>query len=428
MRREIVERPQGIARHGRLRRPSVISTALRAVGVVAAVASATALSLGGIAAWSLARTAQPSVTFQAAAPSGVAVHNVPALSAVKGQVNMLVVASDTRTGQGAGFDDAANQAASSGVGNNDTNLLIHINEQHTSMAVVALPRDLMVTVPACANNDGTVLAARTNVMLNTALAEGGTNHGLQCVASTVASLTGVQIDYAAILNFDGVVKMTNAVGGVSVCLATAVTDNNVTPALNLQPGTHVLKGSEAAAFLRTREGVGYGGDTARISNQQVFMSALMRQIVSGGTLSNPARLYSLASTALQSVQKSSTLDVPTMVKIALAVKSIGLSNIVFVQYPSIPDPDEYGRLLADPNGAASLKAALVANKAIQLSPGALGQSARLASPAPHTSAGAAPVATPKATSSPSADSSAVLPNTATGQSAAQQTCTGKGGS
>ncbi|AMM21657.1 hypothetical protein AX769_17785 [Frondihabitans sp. PAMC 28766] len=420
------KRHDGAARHGRLPRRSPAKTALKAIGIAAVVAVVGAASAGGIAAWSLAHSAEPSVAFHAAAPSGAAVHKAPALSAFSGEVNMLVVASDTRTGQGAGFDDAANLRGSSGVGNNDTNLLVHINQQHTSMAVIDLPRDLVVTMPACEDDTGTVEPARTGVMLNTALADGGVNHGLQCVASAVASLTGVQIDYAAMLQFDGVVRMTDAIGGVSVCLATPIVDDNVTPALDLTAGTHVLQGAQAAAFLRTRDSVGYGGDTARISNQQVFMSALMRQIVSSGTLSNPVRLYSLASAALKSVQKSSTLDVPTVVKIALAVKSIGLGNIVFLQYPTVADPADSAHLLADPDGVTILKHALSTNQAIQLSPGSLGQSARLATPAPAATTAPSPASSAPSSTGASSASAAVLPDTSTGQSAAQETCTGKG--
>lgn len=421
-----------VARHGRLRRSRPVIGALKAVGIVAAVALVSTVSVAGIAAWSVVHEAQPSVPFTAIGPSGKAQHKTEQITAYSGEVNMLVVASDTRTGQGAGFDDAANQAASSGVGNNDTNLLIHINEDHTSMAVISLPRDLEVPLPACKNDSGGTTPASSLGMLNTSLGRGGVKMGLQCVATTVASLTGVQIDYAAMVKFDGVVKMTTAVGGVTVCLATPLVDPNTDPPLNIPTaGPHVFKGKEAGAFLRTREGVGFGGDTARISNQQVFMSALMRKIVNGGVLSNPVQLYNLSSTALKSVQKSSSLTAPTLVKIGVAVKSIGLDNIVFFQYPSVDDPADANRLIPDPAGVTALKAALVSNQAITLAPGSLGQSAQLATPSASSSATSAPAApsTPKSSSASKAPApsktAAVLPGTATGQSAAQETCTAK---
>jgi LCP family protein required for cell wall assembly len=414
---------QGVARHGRISRRDRFRRLISNAVIVVAVLIVSGGSIASYAAWSVFHSAAPSVAFSAAPPVGQAVHEAPALTPYSGAVNMLVVASDTRTGQGPGFQDAKNLDGSSGVGHNDTTLLLHINQEHTSMAVIDLPRDLVVPLPACQANDGSPFPAESADMLNNALKNGGYNHGLQCVAAAVAQLTGVQIDYAAMLDFDGVVKMTTAVGGVSVCLATPIHDTDVAPALNLTAGTHVLEGNEAAAFLRTRYGVGFGGDTARISNQQVFMSALARQMTSGGTLSNPVKLYSLASAAVQSIQKSASLNVPTLIKIALATKQIGLGNIVFLQYPSVPDPANADRLLPDPAGVAVLKKALTTNQNIQLSPGSLGQSARLATPAPSTSTTPAPkAAMPSSTSA----AAAVLPSTSTGQSAAQQTCSAKG--
>jgi LCP family protein required for cell wall assembly len=417
----------GIARHAGVTRGDRIRRVVRITAIVAAVLVVAGGSVASYAAWSLFHSAAPSVAFSAAPPSGQAVHKAPALTPFSGAVNMLVVASDTRTGQGAGFQGAANLRGSSGVGHNDTTLLIHINQQHTSMAVIDLPRDLVVPLPACQTNDGSPFPAESADMLNNALGHGGDNHGLQCVAAAVAQLTGVQIDYAAMLDFDGVVKMTTAVGGVSICLATPIHDMDVTPPLDLSAGTHVLAGDQAAAFLRTRYGVGFGGDTARISNQQVFMSALARQLTSSGTLSNPVKLYDLASAAVQSIQKSPSLDVPTLVKIALATKQIGLGHIVFLQYPSVPDPANANRLLPDPAGVAILKQALATNQDIQLSPGSLGQSAVLATPAAGASSSppAAASTSPAPTASASAPS-AVLPSTSTGQSAAQRTCSAKG--
>lgn len=422
----------GGPRHGQLHRVHPLASAAKGIAVVAAVALASTSSIAAIATWKAFDEAAPSIPFTAAAPSGKAAATTPPLTAYEGEVNMLVVASDTRTGQGAGFDDAANQAASSGVGQNDTNLLIHINQSHTSMAVISLPRDLEVPVPACQNDEGGTTPASPQDMLNTALGRGGEKLGLQCVAATVAGLTGVQINYAASVKFDGVVKMTTAVGGVTVCLATPLIDPNTDPPLNItKAGNHTFVGAEAGAFLRTRHGVGFGGDTARISNQQVFMSALMRKIVNGGTLSNPVKLYSLATAALQNVQKSSSLDTGTLVKIATAVKSIGLDNIVFLQYPSLDDPTNPNRLIPDSNGVSALKAALASNQAIQLSPDSLGQSATL-NTTPAASPAASPTAKPSArpsTSNPKtptpSQATAVLPGTATGQNASQETCTAK---
>jgi LCP family protein required for cell wall assembly len=262
-------------------------------------------------------------------------------------------------------------------------------------------------------------------MLNMALYRGG----LSCAVSTIESLTGLTIPFAAGISFDGVTAMSDAIGGVTVCIASPVNDPYTTPALHLAAGEQTLVGPMALSFLRSRHGVGDGSDLGRISNQQVFMSALMRKIVSGGVLANPFQLYPLAKAATSSMVLSDTLTSPTtLVQIALALKDTGLSNMVFLQYPTVTDPSNANRVIPQTSAASVLNAALVADQPVQLS-GAPGRAAVIA---PTTPAAPAPTTAPGATSTPvpspvpttAAPSNAVvLPQSVTGQTAAQQTCT-----
>jgi anionic cell wall polymer biosynthesis LytR-Cps2A-Psr (LCP) family protein len=88
-------------------------------------------------------------------------------------------------------------------------------------------------------------------------------------------------------------------------------------------------------FLRSRHGVGDGSDTTRISNQQLFLSAMMRKIKSEETLTNPLTVYGLAQAATKYMTLSTSLSsLDTMASMAFAVKDIPLKNIVFVTYPS----------------------------------------------------------------------------------------------
>ena len=104
-----------------------------------------------------------------------------------------------------------------------------------------------------------------------------------------------------------------------------------------------------------------------------------------------------------------------MVSIALALKNIGLGNITFVQYPTVPDPAAPGRVIAVQSAASILDAAVAADRPIRLS-GKLGKAAVLD---PTVTATPTPNGTP--TPAPSSDV-VVLPTAVTGQTAAQQTC------
>ena len=94
----------------------------------------------------------------------------------------------------------------------------------------------------------------------------------------------------------GVAGLSEAVGGVEVCVADPIEDEYT--GTFLDAGNHTLSGVAALQFLRTRHGVGDGSDLGRISNQQVFMSALARKLQGEGTLSDPVKLYSIAKAAL----------------------------------------------------------------------------------------------------------------------------------
>jgi LCP family protein required for cell wall assembly len=416
------ERPRGSRRAGTLPLRHAqqgsgmpLLAVVKFLGIALAVVAVSAASVAGVAVWDVASSIKPGIHL-AALPGQTA--PPPTIGAIEGGVNLLLAGTDTRTGQGAGFSSKADLAGSSGAGSNDVTMLLHISQDHKSATIVSFPRDLMVAVPACPRSSGGNYPATSRAIFNSTLSRGG----LSCVVLTVEKMTGLQIPYAALISFDGVIGMSDAVGGVDVCIASAIKDPYT--GLNLAAGTQTIVGSTALAFVRTRHGVADGSDLGRISNQQVFLSALARKVTSGGVLSNPIQLYSLAKTAVSNMQLSDTLTNPTtMVEIGLALKNIGLGNMTFLQYPTAADPVDPNRVVAIASAASVLNAALVADQPIQLT-GTVGRAAvanpnAVASPAPAPSPSGSPAPTAAA---PSGAAAVVLPTTITGQTAAQQTC------
>lgn len=331
-------------------------------------------------------------------PDGTTV-NVGALT---GPANILLVGTDTRTGQqGPGM--STND--SSGAGHNDVTILIHVSPTSNSATVLSIPRDLYVSQPACGSSP-----AVSQARFNTALQRGGLN----CVVATTTALTGLPVQYAAEVSFDGVVAMSDAVGGVPVCLETAIDD----PAsgLQLSAGAHTLQGAQALAFLRTRHGLTTGSDLQRISNQQIFLASLMRTVKSPSVLGNPVKVVDLADAAAQHLTLSTDLaKISTLVSIALAVKDIPLDRIAFVQYPSHPQTIRGQEVtLPDTDGAKALTDAIAADRpvATQTLGGAAVANGGAGSTAPS------PTPAPSSTQAPTV----TLPSDVTGQSAAQQTC------
>ncbi len=400
-------------RHGRLHSSHPVAAIAKVLAAAVAVVAVSSAAVGAFAVYDAVSASGPGIHLAhlAGAPS---VKAAPAVGPIDGEVNLLLAGSDTRTAQ-VGYQTKAELAGSSGAGNNDVTMLLHVSADHSSATVVSFPRDL-VSIPLCGKGI-------SSAMFNSTLAR-----GLSCTVQTVEKMTGLSIPYAAIITFNGVTGMSNAVGGVTVCLATPVKDDYTDPQLNLPAGQQTLVGDTALSFLRSRHGVGDGSDLGRISNQQVFLSALTRKITGEGVLGNPITLYKLANSALSNMHFSDTLNPTTLVSIALALKGIDLHKIVFLQYPTVADTADPNRVVPSTGPAAALVAALKADQPISLT-GKLGRAAvadpTVASPAP---APAAPAPTASGSAAPSvaatpAPTSIALPSAITGQSADQNTCT-----
>jgi anionic cell wall polymer biosynthesis LytR-Cps2A-Psr (LCP) family protein len=127
--------------------------------------------------------------------------------------------------------------------------------------------------------------------------------------------------------------MSNAMGGVEVVIDKPISDAYSN--FYIDAGTHILKGTEALGFLRTRHGIGDGSDLARISNQQLFLMSLFNKIKDDGTLNNPLRLYSLSSAAARNMKLSESMtDLGTLVTLAGAMRDVDSSKMVFTQVPT----------------------------------------------------------------------------------------------
>ena len=409
--------PRAIARHGRLR-SNPWATFGKIVASVVAVAAVSVLGIAGVAAVNLVSDTHKSFHL-----NGAGSQAIPNIAALKGGVNILVAASDTRSGQG---DAWGTLNDSSGVGNNDVTMLLHLSKDHSHAIVVSFPRDLMVPIPACGNNDAQDLA-----QFNTTLSEGG----MSCVADTVTQMTGIKIPFAALITFNGVVAMSNAVGGVQVCIGGNGIDDPDT-SLNLPAGEVTLQGQNAAEFLRTRHGVGDGSDLSRISNQQVFLSSLVRTIMSNGTLTNPVKVWGLAKATTSNVTLSDSLNnVTTLYQIATALKGLNWSNIAFVQYPTVADPDNPNRVVPDDNAAQTLNTAIQSDQYVQITGGtgdgsvtSSNQPAQQPSAAPSPSSSKSSSKKSTATATPSPSSTPVpLSTNVHGQTAATQTCSNGAG-
>ncbi|MGH3469547.1 MAG: LCP family protein, partial [Thermocrispum sp.] len=151
--------------------------------------------------------------------------------------------------------------------------------------------------------------------------------GAKLLIQTIEELTGRTIDNYASINLLGFHEITQALGGVEVCLKEATQD--VKSGADFPAGRQTISGLEALAFVRQRNGLPRG-DLDRVVRQQVFMAGLARKTISAGTLTDAGKLSELSAALKKSVVLNQGWDV-----IDFARQMSGLSGGQ-VQFSTIP--------------------------------------------------------------------------------------------
>lgn len=410
---------QPVARHGQLRHSRAGFTVAKIALSAIAVVLVSTLSVGAIAAVQLKGNIK-TVDLVGGKDTPIIAGIIPGVGSYPGGFNFLLAGSDSRAGSGMKGPDSVL---------NDVTMLVHVAEDQGSATVVSIPRDMIVPIPACPRTDGKGnYSSMTAQAINTTLSYGG----LACTVLTVEKLTGLKIQFAGLIQFQGVVQMADAIGGVDVCVNGPMRD--AYSGINLpKAGTYTISGDEALAFLRSRHGVGDGSDLGRISSQQVFLSSLMRKIKSDGTLTDISKMYKLAVAATSNMQLSSNLtNLNTMISMAVVLKDIPLNRLTFVQYPSTTGVGGVylGKVAPVVSTATQLFNKIRADIPFTLDSGTgrgsvADPTAPSASPTPSTSASPAPSAspTPSTSASPTVDAPAAVIPGVLGQTAADYTCT-----
>ncbi|WP_031081590.1 LCP family protein [Streptomyces sp. NRRL WC-3549] len=258
-------------------------------------------------------------------------------------INVLVIGTDKRTGEGnEGYGDKES------VGHADTTILFHVSKDRTNATALSVPRDLIATVPDCPTkqDDGSTktIPGTEGQRFNTSL--GQSDRTPSCTMRTITELTGMEVDHFMVADFNAVKTLTNAVGGVDVCLAKDINDKK--SHLNLTKGEHTLQGEEALSFLRTRYSVGFGSDLSRIELQQQFLSSLVRKLKSNDTLTSPTKMWTLAEAATKALTVDDKIgDINELRKLGMELASVDPKNITFTTVPVLDNPDDKATVVLD---------------------------------------------------------------------------------
>ncbi|WP_200208725.1 LCP family protein [Micromonospora coerulea] len=167
----------------------------------------------------------------------------------------------------------------------DSILLLHVPADRSRLYVVSLPRDLVVSIPGHGKNK---LNSSFFYGLGTPTAD--LARGYDLTRRVVTQVTGVRIDAGAVLTYRAVRKLTDAVGGVPVCLPTRIRSHH-TPRV-YPAGCQQLDGAAAVDLLRQRHGMP-DATLDRDRNAQRYAAGLLRRVDERGMLTNPVLLAKL---------------------------------------------------------------------------------------------------------------------------------------
>lgn len=176
--------------------------------------------------------------------------------------------------------------------NGDSLMLITFNPTTLNTTIISIPRDTYVPI-SC-------LSGRKNKITHAAWG------GESCMISTIENFTGIKIDYYVKINFKGVVKLVDNLGGIDVDVPIEFceqdSNRNFDNLICLKKGQQTLNGEQALALSRHRKTI---NDFVRGQNQQLVVKGLMNKAKSIRSIDT---IYSLLDTLSNNMETNMTTN------------------------------------------------------------------------------------------------------------------------
>jgi LCP family protein required for cell wall assembly len=182
-------------------------------------------------------------------------------------------------------------------GRSDSLMLLHVNQARDQAYVLSIPRTTRVTIPGH-GQDG----------INRAFEYGGP----PLVVRTVEKLTGTRIDHVVMIDFQGFVKLTEDLGGVTIPNQTAFDSNGH----HFPEGNITVSGDAALSYVRERQ----ANERLRAENQRNVVKAILAKGLSGDVVADPARFTTFLGNAAKRIQVDKTLNDAEIRSTALSIR------------------------------------------------------------------------------------------------------------
>jgi LCP family protein required for cell wall assembly len=260
-----------------------------------------------------------------------------------GDEDFLIVGMDSRSGANANM--GAGDTEDAGGARSDTVMLVNIPANRKRVVAVSFPRDLAITPMQCeawnpeTGKYGPLYDEKTKTWgskmvytetkLNSAFSFGGP----KCLVKEIQKLSGLSINRFIAVDFSGFAKMVEALGGVEVCSKTALHDYELGTVLE-HSGRQVVDGPTALNYVRARQvSTESNGDYGRIKRQQLFLSSLLRSLISEDTLTDLNKLNTVVNMFISNsyVDNVQTKD---LVQLGQSLQGMAAGHFTFVTVPT----------------------------------------------------------------------------------------------
>jgi LCP family protein required for cell wall assembly len=252
---------------------------------------------------------------------------VPSIVTSGKRINVLLLGIDAREGET--------------MARSDSIIMASIDPRSKQISLLSIPRDTRVEIPGYGWDK-----------INSASAYGGP----ELTMKVVSTLIGVPLKNYVMTNFSGFENIVDVLGGVTLDVEQDMYHEDETEGrtyeIDLSKGLQRLDGEKAIQYVRYR---GYvQGDIDRTKHQQIFLTALAKEILQPSTIPKLPKLI----TEINKYVKTN-MSTSEMVKTASTIKSIEEYKMVSQTLPgrniSIGDGSYWG---VDPAEAKQLVVAL----------------------------------------------------------------------
>lgn len=231
----------------------------------------------------------------------------------------------------AGFDDGrinilllgrAN-THKSGKNLTDTIMIASIDTDTYKLSLLSLPRDLLV--------QNRSFYTKINALYQIGLKN---DVGVDYLTDTIKDITGQDIHYYFVLDFEGFIKIIDILGGINIDVPRHIKDARYPgpgysyETFEVYPGLQEFDGTKALKYARTRHD-DVAGDFGRAKRQQQVMQAARNKAFSLGTIVHPTKISELLTVLGEHVHTNITPnEIEPFISLIKKVDTQNITNVV----------------------------------------------------------------------------------------------------